>query len=118
MRRYLRLKRNNFVKVHEAELTDKYYIQHYAPKFEKIIQDNMDFLNSIKNEQKDGDSRIQISSYNPIHGEMNITPVIADMLKKSNLDLCHSLPKVVGMDSTLVFREYNWGDDLVKSTFF
>ena len=78
----------------------------------------MEFLNSIQNEAKEGDSRIQISSYNPIKGEMNITPVIAEMLRTHNLPLCHSLPKVVCMNQPLVFRMYKWGDDLVKSEFF
>ena len=78
----------------------------------------MEFLNSITNEAKEDDPRIQISSYNPIKGEMNITPVIAEMLRTHNLPLCHSLPKVRNMNEALVFLKYKWGDDLVKSEFF
>lgn len=120
LRRYLRLKRNNFVTNHSEELTDSYYITHFMPKIEKVLQDNMEFLNSLKNCQISGDSlrNIEISSYNPIKYEMNITPVIAEMLRTSSLPLSHSLPKVVDLNSPLVFRTYKWGDDLVKSPFF
>ena len=76
------------------------------PKFEKILSENMEFLNSITNQAKEKDNRIQISTYNPIKGEMNITPVIAEMLRDSKLPLCHSLPKVVDMNVPLVFRKY------------
>ena len=80
----------------------------------------MDFLNSLQNCEMSGkpDRKIEISSYNPIKFEMNITPVIAELLRTSSLPLSHSLPKVVDLNSPLVFRTYKWGDDLVKSTFF
>ena len=102
LRRYLRLKRNNFVKTHEDILTDKYYIQSYMPKIESILQDNMEFLSSIQK----GDSRIQISSYNPLKAEMNITPVIAELLRTTKLPLCHSLPRVVDLNDSLEFKVY------------
>jgi 5-formyltetrahydrofolate cyclo-ligase len=86
------------------------------PKFEKILQDNMGFLNSIQGSNEG--RRIEISSYNPIQFEMNITPVIAEMLRTSTLPLNHSLPKVVNLNEALVFRTYKWGDDLAKSEFF
>ena len=63
-------------------------------------------------------NKIEISSYNPIEGEMNITPVIADLLRNSKYNLNHSLPIVVDMNTPLVFREYKWGDDLIQSKFF
>ena len=56
LRRYLRLKRNNFVKTHAQLLTDKFYVDSYMPKIEKILQDNKEFLTSIQN--KGDDSRI------------------------------------------------------------
>ena len=49
---------------------------------------------------------------------MNVTPVIAEMLRTSDMPLNHSLPKVVNLNEPLVFRSYKWGDDLVKSEFF
>ena len=61
---------------------------------------------------------IEISSYNPIAYEMNITPVVAKLLETSSLKLNHSLPIVEKKEEPLVFREYKWGDDLVKSDLF
>jgi len=90
-------------------LTDSYYVDTFTPKFEKILQDNMEFLNSIQGQNQGTETssrRIEISSYNPIKFEMNITPVIADMLRTSNLPLNHSLPKVVNLNEPLVFRAY------------
>ena len=49
---------------------------------------------------------------------MNVTPVIAKLLETSSLNLNHSLPIVDKKDEPLVFREYKWGDDLVKSEMF
>lgn len=49
---------------------------------------------------------------------MNITPVIAKLLENSNYNLNHSLPIVTNKDEPLTFREYRWGDDLVKSHLF
>ena len=49
---------------------------------------------------------------------MNVTPVIAKLLETSDLKLNHSLPIVDKKDEPLVFREYKWGDDLVKSELF
>ena len=40
LRRYLRLKRNNFVTNHEHKLTDAFYIESFMPKIEKILRDN------------------------------------------------------------------------------
>ena len=118
LRRYLRLKRNNFVSNNSDKLTDSYYIDTFMPKFEKILQDNKEFLNSIQKNDAGASKRIEISSYNPIKFEMNVTPVIAEMLRTTSLDLNHSLPKVVNLNEPLVFRSYKWGDDLAKSEFF
>lgn len=49
---------------------------------------------------------------------MNITPVIAKLLENKDYNLNHSLPIVMEKDEPLVFREYRWGDDLVKSHLF
>ena len=49
---------------------------------------------------------------------MNITPVITELLKTSKYNLMHSLPIVVKKDPPLVFREYNEGDQLIKSELF
>lgn len=118
LRRYLRLKRNNFAKNHEATLTDSFYVQHFLPKFEQILSDNKEFLETITKDEKNESKPIEISSYNPIAYEMNITPVIAKLLENSNYNLRHSLPIVTNKDEPLVFREYRWGDDLVKSHLF
>jgi hypothetical protein len=72
-------------------------------------------LNDITGGEKD---TIEISSYSPIAYEMNVTPVIAKLLETSTLKLNHSLPIVDKKDEPLVFREYKWGDDLVKSEMF
>ena len=49
---------------------------------------------------------------------MNITPVMTELLKTSQYKLVHSLPIVIKNESPLVFREYNEGDELVKSELF
>mgnify|MGYP000993111597 CR=1 FL=1 len=96
-------------------LVDKFYVDHYLPKIEQILIDNQDFLNDISHGSKD---TIEISSYSPIMHEMNVTPVIAKLLETTSLKLNHSLPIVEKPDEPLVFREYRWGDDLVKSELF
>ena len=63
MRRYLRLKRNNFVKKNKDMLVDKFYVDNYLPKIEEILTANQDFLNDISHGAKD---TIEISSYSPI----------------------------------------------------
>jgi hypothetical protein len=47
LRRYLRLKRNNFVKNHAEFLTDEFLIDSFLPKFENIIEENQELLNKI-----------------------------------------------------------------------
>jgi len=76
-------------------LTDKFYVENYVPKLEKIIKDNHNILSHV---ERDSDKKIEISSYNPIEGEMNITPVIAQLLRDSKDNLNHSLPIVVDMN--------------------
>jgi hypothetical protein len=44
---------------------------------------------------------------------MRITPVMEKLLQNSKYKLLHSLPIVVGKDTPLIFREYNWNDQLV-----
>lgn len=85
------------------------------PKIESVLKENEQFLNNISSGQK---STIEISSYNPIDYEMNITPVIAELMKTTNLKLNHSLPIVVKEEIPLIFREYAEGDELVKSHLF
>ena len=114
LRRYLRLKRNNFSKMHDNELTNEFYIQNFLPKFEQILKDNEKFLSSVKKE----DNMIHISSYNPIAHEMNITPVMNQLIKNSKYNLVHSLPIVVQQHAPLVFRTFDEGDKLVKSELF
>ena len=118
LRRYLRLKRNNFAKMNEQSLTDTFYLQQYLPKFEEILSENREFLETITKDEENQSKPIEISSYNPIAFEMNITPVIAKLLDNSNYNLNHSLPIVTNKDEPLIFREYRWGDDLVKSHLF
>ena len=119
LRRYMRLKRNNFVKNHEAELTDNWYIKQYVPKFEQILKENREFLNFISEGNKHNGSTIEISSYNPITYECNITPVVSELIKANKeLNLNLSLPVVVEKGEPLEFREYKEGDHLEKSHLF
>ena len=111
----MRLKRNNFAKRYADVLVDKFYVDNYLPKLESVLQENKDFLNEISGGYKE---TIEISSYSPISYEMNVTPVIAKLLETSTLKLNHSLPIVEKKEEPLVFREYKWGDDLVKSELF
>ena len=39
-RRYLRLKRNNYVKRNKEQLVDKFYVDNFLPKLEQILQEN------------------------------------------------------------------------------
>ena len=87
------MKRNNFGKNHEADLTDQFHVEHYLPKLEKILEDNHEFLDSLKDEKN---SVIEISSYNPISYEMKVLPVIEELLKRTKYNLNHSLPVVAG----------------------
>ena len=96
-------------------LVDKFYVDNYLPKVEEILTANQDFLNDISHGAKD---TIEISSYSPIQNELNVTPLIAKLLETSSLKLNHSLPIVDEPEEPLVFREYKWGDDLVKSELF
>ena len=70
------------------------------------------------NDIQAGRSVIEISSYNPIDYEMNITPVMDELLTTSSLQLNHSLPIVVKEEVPLIFREYKVGDEMVKSELF
>ena len=110
----MRLKRNHYCKQNEEMLTDRWYRQTIAPKFLQIFEENEAFLQSLK----DKNGEIQFSSYNPISYEINITPVVAEILKNNKYNLNHSLPVAVEKGMPLVFREYEWGDDLVKSPLF
>jgi hypothetical protein len=63
--------------------------------------------------------KIEFSSYNPITHEMNITPVVKELISRnSDLNLNLSLPVVVNNGEPLVFREYSEGDELMKSHLF
>lgn len=70
------------------------------------------------NDIQKGRDVIEISSYSPIDYEMNITPVIEELLKTASLKLNHSLPIVVKEEVPLIFREYKRGDEMVKSDLF
>ena len=54
LRRYLRLKRNNFVKNHAEFLTDDFLINSFLPKFEHIIEENQELLNKIHKDHVTG----------------------------------------------------------------
>lgn len=60
---------------------------------------------------------IQLSSYNPISFEMNITPVVRELIAK-NKHFNLSLPIVTAPGEPLVFREYKEGDTLAQSSIF
>ena len=62
--------------------------------------------------------QIQISSYNPISYEMNILPVMEDLLENDEFSFNHSFPVVIEKGQPMVFREYKWGDILEKSSIF
>mmetsp|Transcript_18233 Transcript_18233/g.28047 ORF Transcript_18233/g.28047 Transcript_18233/m.28047 type:complete len:90 (+) Transcript_18233:375-644(+) len=64
---------------------------------------------------------IEISSYHPLPYEMNILPVMTALVGKNgskNLKFNHSLPIVEKKKEPLVFREYQEGDELMKSDIF
>jgi len=116
LRRYLRLKRNNYSKNHAETLTDAFLVQSYLPKIQKILEDNSDLLKVL--DKKSPKGRIIISSYSPISYELNINPVMQELMKVTELDLINSLPVVEQKEEPLVFREYTPGDELVKSELF
>jgi len=116
LRRYLRLKRNNYSKNHAKTLTDAFLVQSYLPKIQKILEDNSDLLKVL--DKKSPKGRIIISSYSPISYELNINPVMQELMKVTELDLINSLPVVEQKEEPLVFREYTPGDELVKSELF
>ena len=90
------------------------------PKFDAILQVENEFLREISSDGTGvGKNKpIEISSYNPLPMEMNIFPVIAKLLENPNYKLNHSLPISTERNAALTFREYSWGDDLVKSKLF
>ena len=99
LRRYLRLKRNNYIKHHQAELTESYYIDHYLPKLKQVIHDNINRFQHLEN--------VVIASYNPLPFEMNITPVIQSLISsETRLRFTHALPVVTKQSSPLVFRTH------------
>ena len=116
LRRYLRLKRNNYSKNNAETLTDAFLVQSYLPKIQKILEDNSDLLKVL--DKKSPKGRIIISSYSPISFELNINPVMQELMKVTELDLINSLPVVEQKEEPLVFREYTPGDELVKSELF
>ena len=104
-------------------LTDRFYVQNFLPKFESILSVENEFLRDISScgggtAAEDSERAIEISSYNPLPLEMNILPVISKLLENSEFKLNHSLPITGEHGTPLVFREYKWGDDLVKSRLF
>ena len=115
LRRYLRLKRNNFYERNDINLTDAWYQEAFVPKLETVLSDNQQFLNEAA---EGNDNTIQISSYMPIKNEMNICPVMSNLLARSKFNYNHSLPVVVKRGLPLVFREYTVGDGLEKSHLF
>ena len=62
-------------------MKNDWYRQAYVPKIQEILNDNGQFLNDVKKEDEDV---IQISSYMPIKNEMNIVPVMNDILNSSD----------------------------------
>lgn len=80
------------------------------------MEDNSDLLKVLDKQSPKG--RIIISSYSPITFELNISPVMEELMKVTELDLINSLPVVDEQEAPLVFREYSPGDELVKSELF
>lgn len=102
--------------MHESQLSDSWYIQNYVPKLTQILEENEPFLNAIKKEDHE---KIHISSYMPIKNEMNIVPIMQEILVSSSEHTYgHSLPIVVEKGLPLVFREYDDGDVLERSKLF
>lgn len=116
LRRYLRLKRNNYSKNNAERLTDEFLVQSYLPKIQKILDDNSDLLKVLDERSPKG--RIIVSSYSPISYELNITPIMEELMRVTELDLINSLPVVEEKEEPLVFRVYSPGDELVKSELF
>ena len=80
------------------------------------MEDNSDLLKVLDKQSPKG--RIIISSYSPISFELNINPVMEELMKVTELDLINSLPVVEEKEEPLVFLEYNPGDQLVKIEIF
>lgn len=80
------------------------------------MEDNTDLLKVLDKQSPTG--RIIISSYSPISYELNINPIMEELMKVTTLDLINSLPVVEKKEEPLVFREYTPGDELVKSELF
>ena len=58
----------------------------------------------------------ELGVYSPTVYEINITPVVNELLKKSMVtNIGVSLPKIIGKGEPLVFRRYKEGDELNPS---
>ena len=114
LRRYMRLKRNNFVRTHKDMLTDEWYVSKWVPKIEDVLDKNSELLEDIIKKQ----NKVEVSSYHPLPFEMNISPVMTELISRSKYPIEHSLPIVQKKKVPLVFRRYEEGDELVKSDIF
>ena len=120
LRRYMRLKRNNWVKTNKDMLTDEWHVENFLPKIQGILDDHTDLLDTHCESSEDKCS-IEVSSYWPMKFELNVYPVMEAMIKNSKdkkYNLHHSLPVVEEKMEPLVFRRYDFGDELVKSEIF
>ena len=78
-------------------------------KIEKILRIGGDKLLGSVDE-------FELGIYSPILSEMNITPVVNELLKKSiDTKIGLSLPKITGKGEPHVFRRYKEGDELIAS---
>ena len=77
LRRYLRLKRSNYIRLNEVKLTDDWYAEHYAPKIQKVIEEHSYKFGHL--------SEVVMASYNPMKYELNITPVIRAILQSQGV---------------------------------
>lgn len=47
LRRYMRLKRNHYVKTHASLITEQWYLDNFVPKIEEILREKENFLQDI-----------------------------------------------------------------------
>ena len=90
-------------------LTNEFYIENYLDKIEKIMRIGGDRLLGRVDD-------FELGIYSPVEYEMNITPVVNELLKKKIFaKVGISLPKITGNGEPLIFRRYNDGDELIPS---
>ena len=72
-------------------LTDKWYLEHYYDKLTHIFQNEPIMKHMVK---QSGGNPIQLASYNPMELELNISPIVSQIINDSKWNISHSYPIV------------------------